>query len=136
MTDDLLEVTTRNLVSRLLDARGAHGHWEGHLSSSALSTATAVIALSLTDPVEFQAMITEGLGWLATNRNADGAWGDTVLSISNISTTALVWAAFAIAGTGRYASLESETAEWMEKAAGSLDPSSLSEAIARRYGKD
>src|SRR5688572_32031048 len=46
-----------------------------------------------------------GLGWLAANQNADGGWGDTVLSRSNISTTLLCWCSFSIAGSAqRYGS--------------------------------
>ena len=43
----LLE-TLANARAALLAARGPHGHWEGELSSSALSTATAVFALHQT----------------------------------------------------------------------------------------
>jgi squalene-hopene/tetraprenyl-beta-curcumene cyclase len=88
----------------LLAERGPHGHWEGELSSSALSTATAVTALELwqrhaSPKVQLadaprQAAICNGLRWLAEHQNADGGWGDTTLSFSNISTTALCWAAF------------------------------------------
>ena len=86
----------------LLAERGSHGHWEGELSSSALSTATAVTALELwqrsakeQSAVSGQrSTIESGLRWLAEHQNADGGWGDTVLSFSNISTTALCWAAF------------------------------------------
>lgn len=95
----------------LLAERGPHGHWEGELSSSALSTATAVTALELwrrnAKPADqspagagpsatgnLQSAITAGLQWLAEHQNADGGWGDTTLSFSNISTTALCWAAF------------------------------------------
>ena len=90
----------------LLAERGPHGHWEGELSSSALSTATAVTALELwrrnAKPADqspagagpsatgdLQSAITAGLQWLAKHQNADGGWGDTTLSFSNISTTAL-----------------------------------------------
>ncbi len=88
----------------LLAERGPHGHWEGELSSSALSTATAVTALELwrrhanaesqSAIGNRQSAITSGLQWLAEHQNADGGWGDTVLSFANISTTALCWAAF------------------------------------------
>ena len=86
----------------LLAERGPHGHWEGELSSSALSTATAVTALELwqrhaKEPSAVsrqRSAIEAGLAWLAEHQNADGGWGDTTLSFSNISTTALCWAAF------------------------------------------
>lgn len=86
----------------LLAERGPHSHWEGGLSSSALSTATAVTALELWQrharerpAVNGQQLAIEsGLKWLGEHQNADGGWGDTTLSFSNISTTALCWAAF------------------------------------------
>src|SRR5688572_28972442 len=90
---DALDRTVDNLVARLLACRTQGGWWEGHLSSSALSTATAVSALSLTTPDD----VRPGLDWLASNQNADGGWGDTVMSRSNISTTLLCWCCFAIA---------------------------------------
>ena len=99
-----LERALAKARAALLAERGPHGHWEGELSSSALSTATAVTALELwqrhAKPEPHSALrtphsaITSGLHWLAEHQNPDGGWGDTVLSFSNISTTALGWAAF------------------------------------------
>ena len=70
------------------------GHWVGELSSSALSTATAIVALATMDRERHGDLIRAGLRWLAGSQNVDGGWGDTVRSRSNISTTALCWAAF------------------------------------------
>ena len=89
----------------LLAAIGLDGHWVGELSSSALSTATAVTALSLVQREQghthHASRITNGLDWLARNQNTDGGWGDTTLSLSNLSTTTLCWAAFgAVPGAG------------------------------------
>jgi squalene-hopene/tetraprenyl-beta-curcumene cyclase len=125
----------------LLDRRGAHGHWEGHLSSSALATATAVTALAVARQAEVtaasdDALVIEGVRWLVANVNADGGWGDTPDSVSNISTTALVWAALAF---GHRADVESATAgaqAWIARAAGSAEPPRLAAALAERYGKD
>lgn len=116
-----LERALAKTRAALLAERGPHGHWEGELSSSALSTATAVTALELwqravpavsnrrseppddkaaagstpaRDSSDVRATIESGLKWLAEHQNADGGWGDTILSFSNISTTALCWAAF------------------------------------------
>src|SRR5688572_3507474 len=82
-------------VQTLLDAREKSGHWVGELSSSALSTATAVCAFVVANrnadspnPKHLE-LIEAGLNWLSQNQNADGGWGDTNLSVSNISTTAL-----------------------------------------------
>src|SRR6266446_4532140 len=89
----------------LLAERTPAGHWVGELSASALSTATAVMALSLVQQRahrqgEFDALVAGGLDWLAQHQNADGGWGDTVKSFSNISTTMLCRAAFHLAGGG------------------------------------
>ncbi|MEN9547327.1 MAG: Squalene--hopene cyclase, partial [Verrucomicrobiota bacterium] len=82
----------------LIGELGTNGHWTGQLSSSALSTATAVTALAAIDPSAHEIPIRQGIAWLAAHANPDGGWGDTVRSQSNLSTTALVWAAFGIAG--------------------------------------
>ena len=78
----------------LLAERVPAGHWVGELSTSALSTATAVTALHLVNPFEHRDRIDAGLRWLADHQNADGGWGDTTKSVSNISTTMLCRAAF------------------------------------------
>src|SRR6266851_5328140 len=85
-------------LSALLAERNSDGYWTGELSSSALSTATAVTALVLIDQNSrlhhnHQEIITRGLSWLAEHQNSDGGWGDTIQSISNISTTMLCRAA-------------------------------------------
>ncbi|MEO7652974.1 MAG: prenyltransferase/squalene oxidase repeat-containing protein [Bryobacteraceae bacterium] len=131
-----LDLTTQTLVRRLLDARNGDGHWEGVLASSALSTATAIIALSLTNRERFAAQISAGAGWLAAHQNADGGWGDTVLSVSNISTTSLAWAAFAVATPGLHRDTEARGEAWIVRYAGSVEPGDLATAITRRYGKD
>ncbi|MCC6362399.1 MAG: squalene--hopene cyclase [Bryobacterales bacterium] len=129
-----LEATYGRLVERLLSARTAEGHWEGRLASSALSTATAVIAMFLADRVKHAEAVECGLQWLVDTQRVDGGWGDTGRSISNISTTSLVWAAFEIAGPRR--DVESRAETWLERCAGSLEPGVLAEAITRRYGTD
>lgn len=132
----------------LLASRGAHGHWEGALSASALSTAIAVSALSSYSRAspehgdshrqeDCRRLSEDGLAWLAKTQNVDGGWGDTVLSVSNISTTAICWAAFAIAaGEQRYRENVAAAERWLTAAAGSLEPGRLATAIAGRYGKD
>src|SRR6516164_5511189 len=86
----------------LLAERTSEGHWVGELSSSALSTATAISALALvqkhTAHTQHQALIDGGLAWLAANQNADGGWGDTTRSLSNISTSMLCRAALHLTG--------------------------------------
>ena len=118
----------------------AAGHWTGELSSSALSTATAIIALHEMKRSQHNPLIAGGLRWLMATQNADGGWGDTTRSKSNISTTALCWAAIAkcafvlISEDGICASTLKETIVRAERWLRPND--SLPERIAARYGKD
>jgi squalene-hopene/tetraprenyl-beta-curcumene cyclase len=134
------------LPARLIAARSSAGYWEGELSSSALSTATALFAIKLylaecppTDLLasaqELRALVERGVAWLLQTQNADGGWGDTIRSQSNISTTALSWAALGGADD-RYRAAVDRVEAWLKRVAGSLDPCTLARAIGDRYGKD
>lgn len=133
--------------SALLAWRVPAGHWEGRLSSSALSTATAVIALAETvrrqsgneavDPAIADGLIRGGLRWLISTQNVDGGWGDTRASASNISTTALCWAALAAVTPDEPSRRSIGRAEaWLEQTARGLAPRALARAIEARYGRD
>lgn len=138
------------LTTELLAARTADGHWTGELSSSALSTATAVAALALVrrsaagashgaaDDDALAALVRGGVAWLVRTQDPDGGWGDTTDSPGNVSTTALGWAALAVAGTEdppARAALDRARGR-MRRAAGGLGPRALAGTIGRRYGKD
>src|SRR3954471_17270046 len=94
---DRLDCAYQTARAALLAERTPAGHWTGELSTSALSTATAVSALALvqkhTHARDHAPHIAGGLAWLAARQNADGGWGDTVKSVSNISTSMLGLAA-------------------------------------------
>src|SRR5438552_10293256 len=97
-----LEAAYQTALAALLAERTPEGHWVGELSSSALSTATAISALALvqkhTGSIQHQPLVDGGLAWLAAHQNADGGWGDTVKSLSNISTSMLCRAALHLTG--------------------------------------
>jgi len=118
----------------LLAERVPAGHWVGELSASALSTATAVIALRLADPHAHRDLVYHGVRWLADHQNADGGWGDTTKSFSNISTTMLCRAALGITWADEPATVERVEAYLTEHAG--RTPAERAEAIRRRYGKD
>ena len=107
VSTDALAAAFAKTTRALLDERQPGGYWTGKLSSSALSTATAVCALAiyrrhaLEPAVAINPLIFRGLDWLARQINPDGGWGDTDMSISNLSTTALCWAAFGAAERSR-----------------------------------
>ncbi|MBI3851307.1 MAG: squalene--hopene cyclase [Verrucomicrobia bacterium] len=139
-----LQATLKQAIDKLLLARGPGGHWVGDLSGSALSTAVAVCALSIVsrqspeDEAKNRRLIDGGLTWLAGHINPDGGWGDTDRSLSNLSTTALGWAAFgSVPGADeKFRTVVAQAEGWLKKTVGSLEPSSLVPAIEKRYGKD
>lgn len=136
--DAALQCATRELLA----ARAPDGYWTGDLSSSALSTATAVTALAVAQREsqisDFKFQIDAGLAWLARNINDDGGWGDTIQSLSNISTTALCWAAFGAVPPGDelHRTTVAKAESWLTKRAGGTTPEMLAPAIIQRYGKD
>ncbi len=128
------------LRQELLDHRTDDGHWVGELSASALSTATAVSAIaativhaSSTADKESRRMVCAGIGFLATQQNDDGGFGDTDRSLSNIATSYLVLAASALAKSAGCDSLAEASlvrlSDYIQHAGG-ID------GLRRRYGTD
>ncbi|MDB6119101.1 MAG: shc 2 [Verrucomicrobiaceae bacterium] len=131
---DRLDQAIASTRSHLLSLMNAEGHWEGELSSSALSTATAVVALWLVDASAHASYIQAGARWLEAHQNEDGGWGDTAISKSNLSTTLLCWAALGRAGGE--ARTEQRCEAWITQVVGSLEPERIARAVTARYGKD
>lgn len=125
-----------------LAAEQLDGHWIGELSTSALSTATAVSALvqmqlasgqHASDPQLRQRIgesIAGGCDWLARHQNDDGGFGDTNRSHSNIATTYLVLAAWEMAGFAR--STESQTSQAWDY----VQRQGAWTGLRERYGQD
>ncbi len=138
-----LQQSTAELLSR----KSKKGYWEGCLASSALSTATAVVALELVHrhylnknekpPFDYS-LVEQGIDWLAKNVNPDGGWGDTKLSLSNLSTTALCWSVFYVVQNGqtKYPALVFNAEKWIKQHAGRIEPHILVPSIITRYGND
>lgn len=128
------QVTRRDLLAE----RESDGHWVGCLSSSALSTATAVSALALvgrhTDDAArretCRQLVGRAIDWLAWQQNEDGGWGDSDKSFSNISTTMLVRAAF------RLAEAEEHHGERITRAEEYIQSQGGTAGLRRRYGRD
>ncbi|MBN1127266.1 MAG: hypothetical protein JXA82_19855 [Sedimentisphaerales bacterium] len=132
----LLE-TRANLIDQLLTFRNEQGYWEGRLSSSALSTATAVFALAMVDAAAHEAFIRRGLDWLRDHQNPDGGWGDTTISRSNLSTTLLCWSALAVEEHPHYYAKTVEQAElWLRKHLDRIETETVIAEIERVYGND
>ncbi len=146
----------RNIaVAHLLAQRNATGHWGGELSTSALSTATAVMALhqfsshrvtGVNQPSRpiVRSLIEGGIGWLLANQNPDGGWGDTSQSFSNISTTMLCHATLvATRDFGADASFTTlaqnqlvTREDAIARGAASIEMAGGIPALIARYGKD
>ncbi len=149
-------------VQKLLDAPVSEmRHWVGALSTSALSTATAVMAIEQMRrqyvssgqdvPEAWTRLIRGGASWLIAHQNPGGGWGDTVKSISNISTTMLCHAVLHAVGQAfqpdpdRADSAELKLAastrdrvrlESLTYAAAYIDRAGGVKAVIARYGKD
>ncbi len=144
-SEDRLRRGYESAATALLNEATAAGTWEGELSSSPLSTATAVAALLLVmrqQPergVEIGPLVRGGLNWLVTHQNSDGGWGDTVLSQSNISTTTLAYASFHLAASATTSSStarDDSMSEAVARAKSYFEQHGGFEAIRKRYGKD
>lgn len=132
----------RQASEALLAARGPAGHWSGHLSSSALATATAITALRLIDSATHADAIRRGASWLVATQLPEGSWGDTTASLGNLSTTLLCWAALGAIADGQ-AKAEADlraaidrAATWITGRTGGLAAPQIAGALARIYGKD
>ena len=130
--NDTIETTLTAAVEGLVRLRDPDGGWTGRLSSSALSTATAVTALATVDRQGHQQLISDGLEWLTGHVNADGGWGDTPQSKSNLPTTLLVWSAFG----GENSDVVAGAENWLTARMGSLEPKRIAAALADIYGAD
>ena len=131
--DSALHTARQTLLAEI----NTEGYWTGKLSSSALSTATAIMALHLVQEetgTNHDSLIQGGLQWLAQNANEDGGWGDTVKSISNISTTTLCWAVYhAIPGADKkYEDTLLAADAWLTETAGGTTREELVPAIIKR----
>jgi squalene-hopene/tetraprenyl-beta-curcumene cyclase len=151
---DRLRAAYKKAKRELLAERTPDGHWIGELSSSALSTATAVSALAVVrknvegrvskverraegvnatfdlGPSTFDDLIARGVVYLAGQQNADGGFGDTDLSHSNIATTYLVVAALHLAGAAE------EHRELLARADAYLESKGRLAGLRDRYGID
>jgi squalene-hopene/tetraprenyl-beta-curcumene cyclase len=136
---DRLQAAYQQTRDELLAERTPDGHWVGELSSSALSTATAVSALSVVrrgqrsevrGQEELDELIRRGVAHLVTQQNEGGGFGDTDLSHSNIATTMLVVAALHLAGVA------DQYADLLRRADAYIDSKGRMRGLRERYGID
>lgn len=87
-------------ATRLYDRQRPDGGWTDRLSSSAVATGLAVVALAAADRSAHGPRIEAGLAWLRANQRSDGGWSDADRDPpSSKSGTAFAMAAFQALGT-------------------------------------
>jgi squalene-hopene/tetraprenyl-beta-curcumene cyclase len=137
-----IDAALADVCRHVVEQMHGDGFWEGRLSSSALSTATAVSALAVAGENNDGPRIHMGVAWLRDHQNPDGGWGDTSDSPSNLATTLLAVAAMRLAGvTPADGVLEKATLYLAVcgadcRSAAADGGQSLVAAIARAYGED
>ena len=141
MTSELSEAF-ETVYADLVALRAPEGHWEGELSSRALSTAVAISALGHAglagDPnnENDRKLISAGLEWLAANQNEDGGFGDSIRSKSNLSTTILCLCAWRLTkNESKYPEHVGKCLDWVKNRAGS-SPAEWAQSVRDYYGTD
>ena len=129
--------------SELLAERVQGDHWEGELAASALSTATAISAMSavlqadsstsVQAPADLTERIHAGIQYLRTQQNDDGGFGDTDRSHSNIATSYLVLAASTLAERATGESLSDASRDRLR---GYIAEMRGVQGLRERYGTD
>ena len=140
---DLAELPDALATAReaLLALRAPDGAWTGALAPSPLAAATAVSALTLAGDSARRAptapLVTRGTAWIARMQNADGGWGDTTDSPSNLSATLLCVAALHLTGLRLPAARDAAHAgqRFVEQTAGPT-PSEWTARLRQDYGGD
>ena len=146
---------------RVLSLRDAEtGAWTGELSSSALGTALSVTALGAGEASD-RILAKSGAEWLIAHANADGGWGDTPESPSNLSTTLIAAAALrpqrvrraalgvrsrgeqaedkgreSVHADPRIAETVRRAEAWVAARAGSMETEAVTRALGKVYGND
>lgn len=130
----------------LLAESTSAGHWRGQPSSSPLATAAALVALTIVErhapttvtgrfvdehrDCRLSELIMASLRWLARHQNADGGWGDTDRSPSNIGATMLVRAIFGLT------CVPADHPRLLERADAYIKQHGAVRGLRRRYGRD
>lgn len=137
MEKKTLENQLGTLGAQLKSELNSEGFWSGKLSSSALSTATAIVCLKINSDKADEPLVRLGYDWLCSNINSDGGFGDTPESESNASTSLLCYAAVSFCqkeDEGRATLKEIE--RFLATKGISLNSHDITESILKFYGSD
>ncbi len=142
---DTLRKACRSVLEKVMEHRDADsGVWTGELSSSALGTALAITALEAGEATD-RTLAEAGANWLCLHANADGGWGDTPESVSNLSTTLIAQAALRQMTVGAGTSgnrgccwdaVTRRGEAWILVRTGSMEAEALTRSVQKIYGAD
>ncbi|MBP7730948.1 MAG: squalene--hopene cyclase [Bacteroidales bacterium] len=126
-----------SLRDRLLAERNKEGFWSGRLATSALATAVAIVSLKVAGKEIDRERIALGFNWLCRNINTDGGYGDTLGSVSNVSTTLLCYGAIRYCQTGDNGLPVIQRIEaWLGEKGITFNKETITGSILNFYGKD
>lgn len=125
--DEMVKVTTEALLSK----REAGRIWRGKLSSSAISTSVSVFALHEIDAQKYERQIAEGIAWLQQTMKADGSWGDSIESPSNLTATLLTYASLFAVGVR-----SEKTQAYLKERFGGATDEDIIQGVLDYYGSD
>lgn len=131
MNESQLKEMQTDAMQRLMRSRSEDGLWRGTLSSSAISTAVSVFALQRIDAVRYRPQIDAGVRWLRETMKADGTWGDSVESPSNMTATLLTYVSLYAVGQA-----PQESKEYLSRILGGDSEEALTKGVIRYYGRD
>lgn len=125
------------LTAHLIAKRNSEGFWTGRLSTSALSTSVSIVALKLSEDPADPGRVENGFKWLCSNINADGGYGDTPESVSNLSTTLLCYSAIHFCQDGDSGKhIIAAMDKWLAGYGINMDSSGVVRSIMDIYGND
>ena len=130
-TEEKIQTIVNDASKRLLSMRREDGMWEGHLSSSAISTSVSIFALSVIDHEEYQKEIERGMQWLKQTMKPEGAWGDSIESPVNMTATLLSYTALS-----HLHQVPEATEHYIRETLGWKDEAQLIDGVLAYYGKD
>lgn len=131
MNKQTIDTWIDEATSLLLSKRTQGGLWRGELSSSAISTAVAIFALRQIDANRYTETIQCGAEWLLHTMQADGSWGDSIESPSNMTATLLTYAALFAMGQAPEA-----TRHYLSERFGGVTDEAIIKGVLTYYGKD
>jgi squalene-hopene/tetraprenyl-beta-curcumene cyclase len=126
------------LSDQLKEQINPEGFWSGRLSSSALATAVAIVALKVHKEPWAAEKIESGLQWLLNNGNNDGGFGDTPDSKSNVSTSLLCYAAISYCCNDQSSRKEAlkNIEKFLKTQHISLESDNVTSSLLNYYGND